>query len=186
MALAAVCLYPLPVPPRIRHRRIYRRQDIQLVRLSSAERRRHVLVPRVRSMSRGRTSHLLLLLGPDGAIEKRGTRRSKSANPLHRIRVHHLVRPRLGRSGLVATAISLVSEVKDTNSRKGDGAAFALATPRGGPRPPFFRWWSRRRSCPPRGRRRRGPSTAHHREISPRAQSISSREQELRGTRKLV
>ena len=60
------------------------RTYIRLVRLSSGKRRWHVLVPRVRSMSRGRTSHLLLLLGPGGAIEKRGRRRSQIANPSHR------------------------------------------------------------------------------------------------------
>ena len=39
--------------------------------------------------------------------------------------------------------------------------------------------WSRRRSCPPRGRRRRGPSTAHHRSISSRTRASRS----VEGTR---
>jgi len=94
------------------------------------------------------TSHLEEVLGHDGGMQKRRVPRSKFANRRRTIRGHDLLRLWLGRARLIGSAVPLVSEGKDSNSDLLVGTASARAAQPGGRRPPFLRWWRRRRSWP--------------------------------------
>ena len=71
-------------------------------------------------------------------MQKRGTRRSKLANPSHRIRGHDLLRLSLGCAGLAETAFSFVSEVLSLKSGAGGEVDLLVLLDEEVPAPRYF------------------------------------------------